>query len=132
MIFKNFAFFIYFLGCVLICRFVCIYSFNLYIYLFQYPTIDLDLQQETRVNLPDFDLSLQCKDLLLRLLEIEPSKRLRSLRTLQTISFFHKFDFEEIKERKVCSDLIRNFIFLIFVLLGYTKQLFSNGTSSIF
>lgn len=51
--------------------------------------------------LPDqCELNLPCKDLLLRLLEPDPTKRLRSLRVLQTLAFFMKFDFEEVKKKK--------------------------------
>lgn len=50
----------------------------------------------------DIILDVAVKDLLLRLLEVDPSKRLRSLRTLQTIAFYKGFDFEKVKEKKVC------------------------------
>lgn len=46
-------------------------------------------------------LDVAVKDLLLRLLEVDPSRRVRSLRTLQTIAFFKGFDFEKVRERKV-------------------------------
>lgn len=46
-------------------------------------------------------LDVAVKDLLLRLLEVDPSRRLRSLRTLQTIAFYKGFNFEKVRERKV-------------------------------
>lgn len=45
-------------------------------------------------------------DLLNRLLESNPQKRLKSIRTLQRIAFYHNFNFDEIRHRRVCiSDL---------------------------
>ncbi|CAH1376084.1 unnamed protein product, partial [Tenebrio molitor] len=41
------------------------------------------------------------RDLLLRLLHTQPTKRLRSLRTLQTIAFYKNFNFEDVKLKKV-------------------------------
>lgn len=53
-------------------------------------------------SLPEnVDLDVPSKDLLMRLLEIDPSKRLRSLRTLKTISFYKGYNFEAVKEKKV-------------------------------
>lgn len=78
---------------------------------FQYPTSvvpsDNDAKSEETKKpgtLPEgLILDVAVKDLLLRLLEIEPTKRLRSLRTLQTIAFYKNFDFEGVKEKKVSS-----------------------------
>ncbi|XP_018323888.1 serine/threonine-protein kinase S6KL [Agrilus planipennis] len=41
------------------------------------------------------------KDLLLRLLEVDPTKRLRSLRVMKTIAFFKGFNFEAIEAKQV-------------------------------
>lgn len=67
--------------------------------------------------LPDkCELNLPCKDLLLRLLEPDPTKRLRSLRVLQTLAFFMKFDFEDVKKKKV-SLFLHNYIQSIYCIL---------------
>ncbi|XP_049817221.1 serine/threonine-protein kinase S6KL [Aethina tumida] len=47
------------------------------------------------------DLDVPSKDLLMRLLEIEPTKRLRSLRTLQTIAFYKDYNFDHVKEKMI-------------------------------
>ncbi|GLV43010.1 hypothetical protein CBL_13629 [Carabus blaptoides fortunei] len=69
---------------------------------FPTPAVSEDAGDTKRPGaLPDgCELNLACKDLLLRLLEPDPSKRLRSLRVLQTLAFFMKFDFEEVKNKK--------------------------------
>lgn len=54
-----------------------------------------------KVLLPDGFLDVPSKDLLLRLLQVEPKQRLRSLRTLTTISFFKGYNFEDVKKKKV-------------------------------
>ncbi|KAG5684818.1 hypothetical protein PVAND_014031 [Polypedilum vanderplanki] len=41
------------------------------------------------------------KDLLNRLLETNPQHRLKSIRTLQRIAFYHNFNFDEIRHRKI-------------------------------
>lgn len=61
-------------------------------------------------------LEVGVKDLLLRLLELDPSKRLRSLRTLQTIAFYKGFNFDDVKEKKVN---LRNNLNQIKVLHSY-------------
>lgn len=75
----------------------------------QYPTSavpsDNDaMKDETKKpgSLPEgLVLDVAIKDLLLRLLEVDPTRRLRSLRTLQTIAFYKGFDFQKVRERKV-------------------------------
>lgn len=46
-------------------------------------------------------LDVAAKDLLLRLLNTDPNKRLRSLRTLQSIAFYKGFNFESVREGNV-------------------------------
>ncbi|KAJ8931684.1 hypothetical protein NQ314_015400 [Rhamnusium bicolor] len=54
------------------------------------------------------ELDLPSKDLLLRLLELQPSRRLRSIRTLETIAFYKGFSFKDVRERKIKpNDLIK-------------------------
>ncbi|RZC39643.1 hypothetical protein BDFB_007922, partial [Asbolus verrucosus] len=53
------------------------------------------------VELPQHDLDVPSRDLLLRLLRVQPSARLRSLRALQTIAFYKGFDFEEVRQKRV-------------------------------
>lgn len=75
----------------------------------QYPTSAVASENDPKStisrkpgSLPDgVCLDVAVKDLLLRLLEVDPTKRLRSLRTLQTIAFYKGFDFEKVKEKKV-------------------------------
>ncbi|CAH0564536.1 unnamed protein product [Brassicogethes aeneus] len=56
------------------------------------------------------ELNVPCKDLLLRLLEIEPTRRLRSLRTLQTIALYKGYNFEHVREkREKPNDLLKSF-----------------------
>lgn len=75
---------------------------------FQYPTPVVSESAQCRMDykragsLPDgHNLDVKSKDLLLRLLEIDPTKRLRSIRVLQTLGFYMGFDFEELKLKKV-------------------------------
>lgn len=75
----------------------------------QYPTAAVASENDCRTeaarkpgSLPEgVDLDLPAKDLLLRLLEADPSRRMRSFRTLQTIAFYKGFDFEKVREKKV-------------------------------
>ncbi|XP_057661089.1 serine/threonine-protein kinase S6KL-like [Diorhabda carinulata] len=61
---------------------------------------DPNPQEKKPGSLPeDVDLDVQCKDLLMRLLELQPHKRLRSVRTLETIPFYKGYDFRIIKEK---------------------------------
>ncbi|KAL3274706.1 hypothetical protein HHI36_016083 [Cryptolaemus montrouzieri] len=46
-------------------------------------------------------LSAPSRDLLERLLEKDPTKRLRSLRSLTTIAFFKDYQIEKVKEKTV-------------------------------
>lgn len=47
------------------------------------------------------DLDGPSKDLLARLLVVDPQKRLHSLRALGTIAFFKGYSFEDVKVKKV-------------------------------
>lgn len=75
--------------------------------LFQYPGGTIDESTKTyRGQKPgtlptSVDLDVPSKDLLMRLLEIEPTKRLRSLRTLQTIAFYKDYNFDHVKEKMI-------------------------------
>ncbi|XP_063917580.1 serine/threonine-protein kinase S6KL [Zophobas morio] len=70
----------------------------------KYPSTEADSADEPetrRVRLPQHELEVPARDLLLRLLQFEPTKRLRSLRTLQTIAFYKDFNFENVKTKKM-------------------------------
>ncbi|XP_028148616.2 serine/threonine-protein kinase S6KL isoform X1 [Diabrotica virgifera virgifera] len=81
----------------------------------KYPTppVDPDPNPQDRKpgSLPeDVDLDVPCRDLLLRLLEVQPHKRLRSVRTLETIAFYKGYRFSEVKEKRVSpSDLLKKY-----------------------
>jgi len=47
------------------------------------------------------DLDGPSKDLLARLLVVDPQKRLHSLRALSTIAFFKGYSFEDVQVKKV-------------------------------
>lgn len=53
-------------------------------------------------------LPMDCRDLLLRLLEFSPERRIRSIFALQRIAFFMGFKFDDAKKKKV--HFMRNFI----------------------
>lgn len=66
-------------------------------FLFQYPKIEA-----SKTILPkDNDLSIPSKDLLLRLMTVDPLRRLRNFYTLKTVAFFKDFNFKNISDRKV-------------------------------
>lgn len=46
--------------------------------------------------------SVAARDLVGRLLERDPRRRLRTLHTLQSIAFYHNFNFDDIRAKKVC------------------------------
>lgn len=46
-------------------------------------------------------LPIDCKDLLIRLLEFKPERRIRSIFALQRIAFFMNFNFDDVRKRKV-------------------------------
>lgn len=84
--------------------------------MFQYPSPvippsennDKDESIKKPGSLPDggVNLDLPSRDLLGRLLEVDPVRRLRSLRTLQTIAFYKGYNFEDVKKKKVrCSEI---------------------------
>ncbi|CAH1108502.1 unnamed protein product [Psylliodes chrysocephalus] len=50
---------------------------------------------------PNVDLDVPSRDLLLRLLQIDPKKRLRSVRTLETIAFYKGYSFLDVKEKRI-------------------------------
>ncbi|XP_045477451.1 serine/threonine-protein kinase S6KL isoform X2 [Harmonia axyridis] len=53
-------------------------------------------------SLPEeVELDPPSRDLLQRLLEIDPKKRLRSLRSLTTIAFFKGYDFQKVKMKSI-------------------------------
>jgi hypothetical protein len=70
----------------------------------QYPSTETDSggEEMKMVRLPRKVPDVGSRDLLLRLLHTQPTKRLRSLRTLQTIAFYKNFNFEDVKLKKVC------------------------------
>lgn len=47
------------------------------------------------------ELDEASKDLLRRLLEVNPKHRLKSLLALQRIAFFHNYNFDDIRHMKV-------------------------------
>ncbi|KAI4456363.1 inner membrane transporter ygji-related [Holotrichia oblita] len=58
----------------------------------------------------DVKLDLASKDVLLRLLEIDPIRRLRSVRTLQNIAFYKDYNFEHVKEKRINgTDLLKKY-----------------------
>lgn len=46
-------------------------------------------------------LPLECRDMLLRLLEYKPEARIRNIFGLQRIAMYKDFKFEDVKKRKV-------------------------------
>lgn len=56
------------------------------------------------------DLDAPSKDLLARLLVVDPQKRLHSLRALGTIAFFKGYNFEDVKGKKV--SMVQFFLWL--------------------
>lgn len=46
-------------------------------------------------------LPIECKDLLNRLLEYKPERRIRSIFGLQRIAFFMHFNFDDVRKKKV-------------------------------
>ncbi|XP_044760618.1 serine/threonine-protein kinase S6KL [Coccinella septempunctata] len=50
---------------------------------------------------PDKTLDAPSRDLLLRLLETDPKKRMRSFRTLTTVAFFKGYNFQHVRDKKV-------------------------------
>ncbi|XP_022916613.2 serine/threonine-protein kinase S6KL [Onthophagus taurus] len=77
----------------------------------KYPTSFPVKENESPGNLPeDVELTPSEKDLLLRLLDVDPSRRLHSLRTLQTIAFYKGYNFEDVKNKKLKpNDLLQEF-----------------------
>jgi hypothetical protein len=69
----------------------------------KYPSTETDSggEEMKTVRLPRKVPDVGSRDLLLRLLHTQPTKRLRSLRTLQTIAFYKNFNFEDVKLKKV-------------------------------
>ncbi|KAG5881966.1 hypothetical protein JTB14_006004 [Gonioctena quinquepunctata] len=68
------------------------------------PAVDPDPNPGDRKpgSLPlNVDLEVPTKDLLMRLLEFDPSRRLRSVRTLESIAFYKGYSFKDVKEKKV-------------------------------
>nr|XP_023027808.1 serine/threonine-protein kinase S6KL-like [Leptinotarsa decemlineata] len=77
------------------------------------PAVDPDPNPQDRKpgTLPlDVELDVASKDLLMRLLEFEPHKRLKSLRTLETIAFYKGYSFKDVREKKIKpNDLLKKF-----------------------
>lgn len=48
-------------------------------------------------------LPIECKDLLNRLLEFKPERRIRSIFGLQRIAFFMNINFDDVRKKKVTS-----------------------------
>lgn len=70
---------------------------SLCIVFLQYP-----VHNDNSVELPSFvELSAASKDLLKRLLENDPSRRLRALYALKRIAFFKDFSFDDVVSRRV-------------------------------
>lgn len=68
----------------------------------KYPSISNSGEEMKPGQLPnDVQIDVKTKDLLLRLLELDPSKRLRSIMKLQTIAFYKDYNFNDVKKRKV-------------------------------
>lgn len=52
-------------------------------------------------QIPDMDCSKEAKDLIQRLLVVDPAQRLRSLAALKRVAFFKGFDFDNVKDMVV-------------------------------
>lgn len=70
-------------------------------------------------------LNADSRDLLMRLLEINPKFRIKSLLGLGRIAFFKGFNFEDVKHKKVGG-------FLILVLLGFYGGFFQISPRTYF
>ncbi|KAF5282896.1 hypothetical protein FQR65_LT14173 [Abscondita terminalis] len=57
-------------------------------------------EENQKVHLPDVQVEMPPRDLLRRLLEIDPTKRLRSVRVLQTILLYKGYNWEDVKTKK--------------------------------
>ncbi|KAK4874731.1 hypothetical protein RN001_014091 [Aquatica leii] len=67
----------------------------------QYPKVIGENGANQKIKLPDVFLEVPVRDLLLRLLEIDPTKRLRSIRTLQTIALYKGYNWDDVKTKKI-------------------------------
>lgn len=97
--------------------------------LLQYPSSSItnDNEEDNEVKKPgqlpiDVKLDVKSKDLLLRLLEVDTTKRLRSLRTLQTIAFYKGYNFENVKAKQVSFFffILKN-VFFSFCFIGTSE-----------
>ncbi|XP_050311530.1 serine/threonine-protein kinase S6KL-like [Anthonomus grandis grandis] len=60
-----------------------------------------------RVQMPEISVGMAARDLLLRLLEVEPKNRIKSVRALGNIAFYKGYKFENVKgERVKAKDLL--------------------------
>lgn len=57
--------------------------------------------RDIREMIQKSELNEASKDLLRRLLEVNPKHRLKSLLALQRIAFFHNYNFDDIRHMKV-------------------------------
>ncbi|CAG9863547.1 unnamed protein product [Phyllotreta striolata] len=69
----------------------------------QYPTPPVDQEENQPAgSLPEgAELDASTKDLLQRLLQVDPGKRLRSVRTLETIAFYQNYRMSDVRNRRV-------------------------------
>ena len=101
-----------------------IYVVQLMFSSFQYPIIQRSDQEvpcsSRMVVLPEnVVLDVPTKDLLLRLLEVDPTRRLRNLRTLETIAFYKNYNFKHVKEKKASNSVTNikhGFNYIIFII----------------
>lgn len=66
------------------------------------PDQDIDGWKKTPPSLPHgVEMEVSAKDLLYRLLDVDPVKRLHSLRTLKNIAFYKGYSFADVYNKKV-------------------------------
>lgn len=58
-------------------------------------------QNESPIIIYDDNIDAPSKDLLNRLLEKDSKYRLKSIMSLRRIAFYHNFNFDDIRQRKV-------------------------------
>ena len=74
------------------------------------------MRSDNGVELPSsVELSAASKDLLKRLLEYDPSKRLRALYALKRIAFFKDFSFDDVLSRRVSNVVYYGFKGAVFL-----------------
>ncbi|XP_076270437.1 ribosomal protein S6 kinase like isoform X2 [Rhynchophorus ferrugineus] len=80
----------------------------------QWPALDLkneDKESAVTVTLPTTNtlLNVPSRDLLLRLLDIDPKRRLRSIRKLETIAFYKGYNIEDARKIRAKELLVKHF-----------------------